>query len=796
MPISCSDAHTIENIFKPKDNTSYLKLSQIHKLSEHELLTQIKEKALRYGETRTTYKKPSEVTTWIEGIEIIPESNEYSNFWPFKKHNSSDEESFILSFTRNLNCLIGGRGSGKSAMLDALSFSYEHDEVSKIAKELKTKDNKSNKYDWYKRSRATLEGCSVRICWKSIGLTGFDLLEKRSLFEKRYFDPNQKFLDAKLTDLSGNEILKSALEMPRISLYRIHEIETTSSSEHLIALFDQICGEDITRLNEEIKNIQDSLEENRNKLVDISGDISNLTEEDSPLREYITRKKQFLEVNKKEVRDKYEIIDQASKAEKIAENAFEEWEEIDNDISFDDINTNVEEYFDDLKKIIKDDKENTYKFCEPLEEVLVYKNAEDEKVSRKTLITGVISKVKNEFHNITDNLKSIHNDIKKTHTEKKNDLEQEGLPAGSSDREAKKKALDEANQDLKKYRKLLSEWKNVYKKRLKLHGILVDVCKQRSDLRKLTAESLTHDLAKDLDSTVLVIEADAQIMSDRNGFIDWMEEVVKPHLSRYKAQRITALVNNNIMPADLRDLLLSFNDIKPDILFIDKEKASDGKISEDDAQEIINNCIGRIVISPELELGDEDEDFIKDLPIEIKTGLLYFPWENDEEYLRLHNVLSLDEIVFNDIPVIRLNDRPSEKGSVARDISELSPGQRCSAILPILLLNGSNPIIIDQPEDNLDNRLIRQVIINILASMKLHRQVIIATHNPNLPVLGDVEQAIILRAVEESECKLEAVGDLDSKNIVKHITDIMEGGREAFQFRHTIYQSHWKGPIE
>jgi len=152
-------------------------------------------------------------------------------------------------------------------------------------------------------------------------------------------------------------------------------------------------------------------------------------------------------------------------------------------------------------------------------------------------------------------------------------------------------------------------------------------------------------------------------------------------------------------------------------------------------------------------------------------------------------------VVFDDRPEILLNDRPREKGSMLRPIDELSPGQRCSAILPILLLNGRSPLIIDQPEDNLDNRLIRQVIVNILASIKLRRQVVVATHNPNLPVLGDVEQAIVLRAVEEKQAYLETTGDLDSPETVAHLTEIMEGGREAFQYRQSIYQAHWTGPV-
>ena len=170
--------------------------------------------------------------------------------------------------------------------------------------------------------------------------------------------------------------------------------------------------------------------------------------------------------------------------------------------------------------------------------------------------------------------------------------------------------------------------------------------------------------------------------------------------------------------------------------------------------------------------------------------------ETDNDKSRLDAALELDEVVFDDLPEIRLNDRPLDAESKPRPLSELSPGQRCSAILPILLLTGDSPLLIDQPEDNLDNRLIRQVIVNILATIKLRRQVIVATHNPNLPVLGDAEQTVILRAVREKACELQAFGNLDSSKVVTYITDIMEGGREAFQYRQTIYQSHWDGPVQ
>ncbi len=110
--------------------------------------------------------------------------------------------------------------------------------------------------------------------------------------------------------------------------------------------------------------------------------------------------------------------------------------------------------------------------------------------------------------------------------------------------------------------------------------------------------------------------------------------------------------------------------------------------------------------------------------------------------------------------------------------------------------DGDSPLVIDQPEENLDNRLIRQVIVNILASMKLRRQVIIATHNPNLPVLGDAEQCVVLQATGRDLSRMVAAGSLDSPHVARYITDIMEGGREAFQYRQSIYQTHWESEIE
>ena len=223
---------------------------------------------------------------------------------------------------------------------------------------------------------------------------------------------------------------------------------------------------------------------------------------------------------------------------------------------------------------------------------------------------------------------------------------------------------------------------------------------------------------------------------------------------------------------------------------VDKGAAKEGRVEPDLADQILRQCVGKLHLEPEhlLMTDPPSKELLAHLPAEVREGLWTFPRSSPQsDTPTVDAVLKLDEVVFD--------DRPNEAGSALRPIGELFPGQRCSAILPILLLNGHGPLIIDQPEDNLDNRLIRQVIVNILASIKLRRQVIVATHNPNIPVLGDVEQAIVLRAIEQKQCRIESTGDLDSRDTAAQLTEIMEGGREAFQYRQTIYQAHWTGPV-
>ncbi len=160
------------------------------------------------------------------------------------------------------------------------------------------------------------------------------------------------------------------------------------------------------------------------------------------------------------------------------------------------------------------------------------------------------------------------------------------------------------------------------------------------------------------------------------------------------------------------------------------------------------------------------------------------PYENIQELNirrydkeKVESLFRIQHIAFDDQFYIELNGKP---------IQYCSPGQRCSAMLPIVTLTSNAPIIIDQPEDNLDNRLVSKAIFKILSKLKETRQVILATHNPNILVSGDAEQVVVLNGTGD----IERYGSIDEPLIVGNVIELMEGGKDSFERRRNKYREH------
>lgn len=149
------------------------------------------------------------------------------------------------------------------------------------------------------------------------------------------------------------------------------------------------------------------------------------------------------------------------------------------------------------------------------------------------------------------------------------------------------------------------------------------------------------------------------------------------------------------------------------------------------------------------------------------------------EALRGDLVYQLDVVELEDLPRIELLD-----GRDYKDSSDLSTGQRCTTILPILLLESERPLLIDQPEDNLDNAFIYDTVVKSLEGTKGNRQLIFVTHNPNIPVLGDAKRVFVL-ASDGKRGSVDGAGTVDE--LKEKIETLLEGGREAFLLRKKRY---------
>ena len=146
-----------------------------------------------------------------------------------------------------------------------------------------------------------------------------------------------------------------------------------------------------------------------------------------------------------------------------------------------------------------------------------------------------------------------------------------------------------------------------------------------------------------------------------------------------------------------------------------------------------------------------------------------------------------DHRMLHEIETVELHDRPTielKDGDQYKDSTTLSTGQKCTAILPILLLESEAPLLIDQPEDNLDNAFVFDTVVQSVLKVKSKRQLIFVTHNPNIPVLGEADRVFVM-ASDGTTATVSAVGTVDE--LRADIERLLEGGKDAFQRRMQRY---------
>jgi len=183
--------------------------------------------------------------------------------------------------------------------------------------------------------------------------------------------------------------------------------------------------------------------------------------------------------------------------------------------------------------------------------------------------------------------------------------------------------------------------------------------------------------------------------------------------------------------------------------------------------------VAEALSNPELRsLGNGLDDFKQDL-----AKLLLSEKRDAWERLRLQRVTDALDFALH-----------RQDGTLAGSLKTggLSDGQRNTVVLSLLLSKGDGPVIVDQPEDELDSDFIFQELVPVVRHVKLRRQIIFATHNANLPVNGDAELVYALKA-EGGHGLPRAQGGLDRAGVKLAVLDIMEGSETAFRRRQEKY---------
>lgn len=155
-------------------------------------------------------------------------------------------------------------------------------------------------------------------------------------------------------------------------------------------------------------------------------------------------------------------------------------------------------------------------------------------------------------------------------------------------------------------------------------------------------------------------------------------------------------------------------------------------------------------------------------------------------------VMEIEELDLPPTTTIELNIGSSDRDPVWQTLDNLSTGQKATAVLLLLLLESEAPLVVDQPEDDLDNRFITEGVVPKMREEKRRRQFIFATHNANIPVLGDAELIAALSVSGDAgsgraEIPEECEGSIDSGKVRELVEEILEGGKDAFEMRRLKY---------
>jgi len=607
-----------------------------------------------------------------------------------------------INFSEHLNSVIGGRGTGKSTLLECIRYALELDPIGKSACKQHLEIIKEN----IGKSKGRIE-----LVVRSSKMNG-----KKYTIARRYGE------SASVKDEAGNISSFTPRELlPEIEIYGQNEIyEIAQDGQSQKKLLGRFLDAEHDTFEDKIKTALIALNGNRKKLHTALEDKSTVEDELSKLPKLQERVQQFKSLG---IEDKLKIIPLLETEKRLKQRIEEE-----------ELN-NLEQAFAQIKDALPDTVFLSDKAIDNLPHSDALKK-----------IKTTLDQLKVDTERILDQWKAVFTTSKSTITRLIAEVQQ-GIRLEEETLEKTFKNLPAS--EGKSGREIGVEYQQLLQaiERIKPKEVAIRSQQTLIDELKKQRNSLLVELSGYRASRTAKFESSLKKLNKK--LQDKLKLTVKPEANRQPV--IDFLKSCNL--EGVGEKRLSWINEQDDF--------SPVKLAE-----LIQKGMGELTGS---NWG---------ITPTIANALIRLP---------ASKVLELQELELPDIIEIELN--VSHEGAVNyRPLTKLSTGQQCTAVLHLLLLQNKDPLIMDQPEDNLDNAFIADRIVSELRNAKINRQFLFATHNANIPVFGDAEWIGVFESVDEQGVMPpEAQGAIDVPAVREKAANILEGGRTAFNQRKLKY---------
>ena len=622
-----------------------------------------------------------------------------------------------VHFSPNMNCIIGGRGSGKSTILEYLRIIFGKDKI---------KDLDDGTKERIKRVRDTLskDGAEVEVLWESA-----DGVEDRILWKNGSITVCDRELPDQDTFLNNLPVhFYSQQQINHLTESKIED-GSVRQAQCLLELVDGFTKNELDDLADQERNIK----------LHIQDAFTNL------------RKAKMLEIEHRRLRQEYQELDRQWKARSEIQDDARRHHQLKSEYRYlEGILGAPGKQFSDVAALAETVAAAHVSFqIEDSPHSAWFRQFDDKVKTAKNDLVGKVREAVVQFHSTIDELRandplwnSIQIELDQADAKFSESCAAKGLTTDdvghlqdiNQFRAKKQREIDEMAVEIQRLKDTAGDPE-------KLIRMLHRIWKKQS-IKRMKAAKRANTLAVLNDGNQPFIKVTIERQRDRKSFRNLWED---------------------FSPTDKRTRLGKNWEDCGEILY----KIFEEEKNAESPWQLLHNRF-----SAEKEtVGEEFGISSKEIFQHIQNNL--------ERWDKLRYSRVRDTV---DMKLFRTDSTIA--GSIAE--GSLSDGQRNTAALALLLAQEGGPLVIDQPEDELDSNFVFRELIPMLRKVKSKRQLIMATHNANLPVNGDAELVYAFEA-RDGRGQVLAHGGLDQRDVTKAVLDIMEGTEEAFRRRREKY---------